>query len=62
MPKVVDVIKSRINSNLLSEMLIESVSFGVGASWSLSGVGAKASFNMNRKLEIQVKFYDKTEL
>jgi hypothetical protein len=62
MPKVVNVIKSRINSNLLSETLIESVSLGVGANLSVAGVGAKASFNMNRKLEIEVKFYDKTEL
>jgi hypothetical protein len=62
MPKVVNLIKSRINSNLLSETLVENVSLGVGANLSVAGVGAKASFNMNRKLEIQVKFYDKTEL
>ena len=62
MPKVVNVIKSRLNSNLLSETLIESVSLGVGANLSVASFGANANFNMNRKLEIQVNFYDKTEL
>jgi len=62
MPKVVTAIKSRIDSNLLSEVLVENVSLGGGASLSYGGIGGKASFSMNRKLEIRVNFYDKTQL
>jgi hypothetical protein len=62
MPKVVNLIKSRISGNLLSETLNETVSLGAGASLSVSGVGAEAKFKMNRTLEIHVEFYDKAEL
>jgi hypothetical protein len=58
MPKVINLINSRINGNLLSETLTESITLGA----SISIIAAKAQFNMNRKLEIQVNFYDKTEL
>lgn len=58
MPKVINLINSRINGNLLSETLNESITLGA----SISIIAAKAQFNMNRKLEIQVNFYDKTEL
>lgn len=62
MPLLVNAIKSRINSNLLSETIVTNVSLGSGANLSVNGVGAKASFNLNRKLEIRVAFYDKSEL
>ena len=62
MPPVVNAINSRIKSNLLSETIVTNVSLGAGASLSVNGVGANASFKLNRKLEIQVTFYDKSEL
>lgn len=58
MPKVINLIKSRINGNLLSETLVENIVLGAG----LNIIAGKANFNMNRKLEITVNFYDKAEL
>ncbi|MCE2713046.1 MAG: hypothetical protein LW688_10970 [Cryomorphaceae bacterium] len=62
MSKVLNVMRSRMDGNLLSETFVENVSIGGGASLSIPGAGAKANFSLTRKWEIFVEFYDKTEL
>jgi hypothetical protein len=63
LPKVLGTIKSRLNGNLLSEIFFENIALGAGIEGNvLNQLSVSAGFNINRKWEISVEFYDKTEL
>jgi hypothetical protein len=58
-PKIISVINSRIESNLLSENFIEEINFGAGFSLKVSEIGGSGNFKKSRKWEIYVEFFDK---
>ena len=62
MPKIYGVIKSRTESNLVSESFTEKIAFGANVKVSAQGVGVGAKFNHARNWAIHLSFYDKSEL
>lgn len=62
MPKIYGVIKSRTESNLVSESFVENITFGAKINVGVKGVGVGSKFNYARNWAIHLKFYDKSEL